>query len=176
MSPPRQKRRNHMTKIGKLLVALVCAVALVFIIYIKVPAVQVVMDEKLPWFKAPAEKISSLLNPDAAPAPAAPPASTVSSTPQPVATPSVDLAALTPSSPEWPKSLSLKKPVEFPAVQDGKVIGKIVAPAGSEVHLIVIRNGQLGIEYKGGGAMVDPEITDVIAQVQNFRTASVPRN
>lgn len=77
----------------------------------------------------------------------------------------VDLALLSHSPAEWPKMVMLKQVVEFPAVLDGKVIGSLKAPAGAQARLVMIRGKQAGLEYQGGGAMVDISETDLIEEV-----------
>ena len=114
-------------------------------------------------------KISAAATPEAAPQPAATPLATVAeATPQPRSD-TVDLAQLSQSRNEWPKLVSLKKIVEFPAVMDGKVVGSIKAPAGTQAQLVVIQGNKAGVEYQGGGAMVDIVDTDLIEQVQSSR-------
>jgi hypothetical protein len=65
----------------------------------------------------------------------------------------------------WPKKVTLKKPATFPAVVGGKVVGNIVAPTGTEATMVAIKDGQLGLEYGGGGAWVAAEDTDLGARV-----------
>lgn len=60
----------------------------------------------------------------------------------------------------WPKTVMLKRNVYFPAVLDGKTIGTLKAPIGTEARLVTIRSGKLGLEYRGGGAWLDPAGTD----------------
>jgi hypothetical protein len=61
----------------------------------------------------------------------------------------------------------------FPAVLNGKVVGSIQAPAGTQGHLIVIKDGKAGVEYQGGGAMVQITDTDLIERVRASRQASL---
>ena len=42
-----------------------------------------------------------------------------------------------------------------------------------EVHLIVIKDGKAGVEFQGGGAMVEIGDTDLIERVQANRHASL---
>jgi len=84
------------------------------------------------------------------PAPAAP-------TPVPV----FDLQKLARDPAHWPKKVALKKATEFPAVVNGKVVGNLIAPAGAEANLKMIRDGKVGVEYQGGGALVPLEDTDL---------------
>jgi hypothetical protein len=66
----------------------------------------------------------------------------------------------------WPKKVTLQKPAKFPAVLNGKIVGELVAPAGSEATLKLIRNDQVGLEFNGGGAWLPAAETDLIARVQ----------
>ena len=117
-------------------------------------------------------KISAAATPEAAPQPAATPLAAIAeATPQPQSD-IVDVAQLSQSRNEWPKLVSLKKIVEFPAVLDGKVVGTIKAPAGTQAQLVMIQGGKAGLEYQGGGAMVDIADTDLIERVQSSRHAS----
>jgi hypothetical protein len=76
-----------------------------------------------------------------------------------------DLQALARDRSLWPRTVRLKKPVNFPAVAGGKVVGSLVAPAGAEVNLQKIQNGMLGLEYKGGGAWLAVDDTDLRSRV-----------
>src|SRR4030095_11776127 len=77
----------------------------------------------------------------------------------------VDLPKLAADPASWPKTVKLKKAHEFPAVVDGKAVGKIQAPSGSETRLVAIQSGRLGLEFRGGGAWVAPEETDLSEQL-----------
>lgn len=92
------------------------------------------------------------------------PSATSSVAPTPVEA-TVDLAALSNTPNEWPKAVELKEAVEFPAVLNGKVVGKVKVPPGVHAHLLLVRGGKVGVEYQGGGAMVDVSETDLIEQV-----------
>ena len=69
----------------------------------------------------------------------------------------------------WPKVVTLKRRVEFPAVANGKVIGKLTAPQGSIANLVVVKDGKLGVEYRGGGAWLDVKDTDALARMRSAR-------
>lgn len=78
----------------------------------------------------------------------------------------------------WPKTVQIKKITIFPAVVQGKEVGKITLPAGAEVKLVSISGGKLGLIYtpdgtmsSAGGAMVPPEDTDLLERV---RVAQAP--
>jgi hypothetical protein len=61
----------------------------------------------------------------------------------------------------------LKKAQEFPAVVAGKVVGKVEAPTGTEARLMSIQDGKLGVEYRGGGAWVAVEETDLAQRLRH---------
>ena len=79
----------------------------------------------------------------------------------------IDLTKLAADPASWPKTVKLKKPREFPAVVDGKAVGKIQEPPGSEARLVAIQAGKLGLEFRGGGAWVAPEETDLANRLSN---------
>ena len=74
---------------------------------------------------------------------------------------SVDVRKLAADRTAWPKTVKLKLAKEFPAVVNGKVVGKIEAPVGTEAKLVSIQDGQLGVEYQGGGAWLTVDETDL---------------
>ncbi|HEX5177313.1 MAG TPA: hypothetical protein VFV83_09805 [Chthoniobacteraceae bacterium] len=78
----------------------------------------------------------------------------------------VDLPTLAADPASWPKTVKLRKAREFPGVVDGKTVGKIVAPAGAETRLVAIQSGKLGLEFRGGGAWVSPDETDLSEQLR----------
>jgi hypothetical protein len=78
-----------------------------------------------------------------------------------------DLRKLATNRAAWPAKVALTKDKEFPAVVDGKVVGSLTAPAGTEVDVVTISGGKIGVEYKGGGAWVFVEETDVVARTQS---------
>ncbi len=53
----------------------------------------------------------------------------------------------------WPKALKIKKATEFPAVLNGKEIGKLSVPAGTEVKLISVTSEKVGVAYSPDGTM-----------------------
>lgn len=77
----------------------------------------------------------------------------------------IDVPRLAADPSSWPKTVKLKKAREFPAVVNGKAVGKIVAPPGSEARLVAIQAGKLGLEFRGGGAWVAPEETDIAVRL-----------
>ncbi len=66
----------------------------------------------------------------------------------------------------WPITVRLKAPVEFPAVINGKVAGKLLAPAGAEARVVKVSIGKVAVEYHGGGAWLEFERTDFVERAQ----------
>lgn len=73
----------------------------------------------------------------------------------------VDMQKLAVHRNAWPQTVVLKKAKEFPAVVNGKAVGKVEVPAGTEARLVSIQDGKLGLEYQGGGAWLTVEETDL---------------
>lgn len=69
----------------------------------------------------------------------------------------------------WPKTVTLTKDATFPAVLNGKIVGSLVAPAGSEVILHSIKDDKVGLEFNGGGAWLPVDQTDLLARAQTPR-------
>jgi hypothetical protein len=180
---------------------LLCAAAY----YWKYPDVREMVDGKFPIVKQCRVKITALFQPasakpwpgmapasasapQAAPT-AAPQAAAATSLPsealpaapavvQAVATPipgPVTLGDLNRSRANWPKDVTLKKTIDFPAVMDGKVVGSVKAIAGTEVQLVEIKNGKAGVEFQGGGALVDAADTDLLERAQAIRNTSASK-
>jgi hypothetical protein len=76
-----------------------------------------------------------------------------------------DLQTLARDNSLWPRQVRLKKATSFPAVVDGKAVGSLMVPTGTEVNLRAIREGKLGLEYKGGGTWLAVEDTDLASRV-----------
>ena len=62
--------------------------------------------------------------------------------------------------------MKLRKPTEFTAVANGKKVGMVQLPAGTETHLVKVNGQQLGLEYQGGGAWVPLAETDLLDHVK----------
>ena len=77
----------------------------------------------------------------------------------------VDLPKLAANSADWPKTVALVKAREFPAVVEGKVVGNALVPKGTEVRLVRIKAGKLGLEYRGGGTWAEVGETDLAERV-----------
>jgi hypothetical protein len=144
---------------------------MVGVAYARLPAFRGLVNTKVPWFK---EKVGHYLvsakpgDPQSPESPESPQGSEGDSTnPTAAAAPrGFDLAAFAARPESWPQSIKIKKPIEFPAVLNGKSVGTIVAPAGSAVHLVKVENGKLGVEFQGGGKWLAPEATDLVERVQ----------
>jgi hypothetical protein len=151
--------------------------------YIKMPDVRKTVDARVPWvgdllgrfvqepkivvIGAPAPKPEE--EPEPTSAKATPRAEVagpkiVLSTPTPAPSPRriFDLKDLAGRRSDWPAKLMLTKATAFPAVTQGKVIGSLTAPSGSEVKLMTISGGRIGVEFQGGGAWVLAEDTDIV--------------
>ncbi|MEA3211975.1 MAG: hypothetical protein QOE70_5032 [Chthoniobacter sp.] len=79
----------------------------------------------------------------------------------------VDVPKLAADRAAWPKTVALKKAMEFPAVVNGKVVGKVAVPPGTEANLVSIQEGKLGLEYQGGGGWIAVEETDLAQRLQH---------
>jgi hypothetical protein len=79
---------------------------------------------------------------------------------------SFDIAKVCVDPARWPKTVRLKTSVEFPAVVEGKVVGKLRAPVGAEARVVKISNGQVGVEYHGGGAWLTFDRTDFVERAR----------
>lgn len=158
--------------------------------YLKVPAVREAVDSRLPWMRkaervavapalpAPATQITtakvSEAEPTPIPAPSVAPVTPVARVAEPPPIPATvesakygdDLQALALERDRWPRTVHLNRQVTFPAVIDGKVIGKVQLAPGSVVNLVAISAGKVGLEYRGGGAWVNPDQTDLWVQVR----------
>jgi hypothetical protein len=131
--------------------------------YARLPAVSSFVDAKAPWFR---DKVGHYF---AGPKPEGDQPASDSDAPGAVkvAGPQPFDLAIFAAHPElWPKSVALKASIQFPAVVNNKPVGSIRAPVGSEVHIVKVENGKLGVEFRGGGAWVAPEATDVAERVQ----------
>jgi|GEM_PF-2536379 len=78
----------------------------------------------------------------------------------------------------WPKQVALIKPVNFPLVFNGKVVGEAKVPAGTAIpvsRVIAASNGlQAGVEvvYQGVKRMLASDATDVIARATAVRKSA----
>ena len=163
---------------------LVSRVVVLISVYVRRPDFRSFVDAKFAWVKENAGKYAPRLggNPVETPAATPEPGSDSAQPPRPSAAgepgvsaplpepkpgvfseagkPAFDLQRVCADPTLWPKTVVLKRNVYFPAVLDGKTIGTLRAPKGSEARLVTIRSGKLGLEYRGGGAWLDPGGTD----------------
>lgn len=163
-----------MKSIFWLLAFLFSLVLLAAAYYVTRPGMRTAVDARAPWvrnFLGPyirpsgeSEPTPSRALPADAWPDAAPPSPSVAA-PAPPPEP-FDLKRLAANRAAWPAKLTLIKAKDFPAVVEGKVVGSLTAPAGTEVGLVTISGGKLGVEYKGGGAWLFVEETDVIERTQ----------
>ncbi len=143
--------------------------------YVTQPGMRVAVDARAPWVRPLLQPyIRESAESDSPPPHVVPPEETAE-TPAPMIRPPVatpappepfDLKKLAANREAWPKKVALTLEKEFPAVVDGKVVGSLKAPAGTEVEIVTISGGKIGVEYKGGGAWLFVEETDVIVRTQ----------
>ena len=177
-----EKSPNKPWAFGPIIAILLLAAAY----YIKVPAFREAVNTRFPWAKehlgqfVPSPKVVIINDPKPVPAAsagalAAKPA--VANANEPLPAPPVPAAAETGSalptlkdfaanSSLWPKTVRLRAATEFPAVVNGKKVGKLQAPPGTEARLVAVNGEQLGVEFQGGGAWVpdQPDRSDAAGQ------------
>ena len=96
---------------------------------------------------------------------AAAPEATPAGEEQPQATPRPDpLSWLIEHRDAWPKEVTLREPVEFPAVSSGKVVGVVKAPTGAAVKVLDLTSQDVVADYLGGNARVPIFTTDLRAR------------
>lgn len=150
--------------------------------YVTRPGMRTMVDARAPWVRSYLQPYirESSVSERPAPRPIAddevpepqPAISTSATQRPPVASPEVappepfDLKKLAANRAGWPARVALAKATEFPAVVEGKVVGALTAPAGTEVEVVTISGGKIGVEYQGGGAWLFVEETDVVARTQ----------
>jgi hypothetical protein len=181
-SPMTRKSPNKLWAFGPFISVLLIVVAY----YLKVPAFRDAVNTRFPWAKehlsrfVPPPEVVIIRDPPKAPVEMPleePPRSlpsivnTPSRTPPLAATPksrerAMTLRDFTADPSLWPKTVRLLRAIEFPAVLDRKVIGKIRAPAGTEARLVTVKDQQVGVEYRGGGAWVSIGETDLMERAR----------
>lgn len=174
---------NTYTKYGIALAWAAVAVAY----YVRVPEFRETVNTKWHWVKdratpgqtakasaplPPATELKATPIEEVAPRPAplpepvavvrAPEAPPATPTPEPEHTQRDLLQELTNNRAAWPPTVRLKSTVSFPAVLNGKVVGRLNLAKDSVVTLVKISQGKLGLEHRGGGAWVNPEQTDLL--------------
>jgi hypothetical protein len=158
------------------------SLALLFLAcYAKLPFARNLIDDKLPWVgetTVARTAITILRAPPsfpresaaaAKPAPVAAPPDTIVNPPAAAPRAPLQFADIAADPSTWPKAVRLKKSAEFPAVSNGKVVGKLQSPADAEVTLVSIKQGKLGVQFQGGGAWVDPDETDIVERARAAR-------
>lgn len=165
---------------------------LITALYVKKPGARDFIDQKCPWVKdtlgkyAPPFEVRVVRVPAPTPAPAeqiprsaniitfSAPSSTPPPPPITENVPSVpvarvntfDLEKVCADPTRWPKTVHLKAAVDFPAVLEGKVVGKLRAAPGTEARVVKVSGGKVGVEYRGGGAWLDFEHTDFVERAR----------
>src|SRR3982751_2726056 len=66
----------------------------------------------------------------------------------------------------WPKEVSLREAVEFPAVSGGQVAGALKVPAGSVVKVIEITEHDIAADFMGGRRRVAISATDLSVRAE----------
>lgn len=120
--------------------------------------------------------------PPPTPAPAPTPEPTPTPTPSPTAEPTPEPEPAAPSPvawlaehPErWPKELLLTSETEFPAVFQGKVVGKVKVPAGSVVGLVEVTPEDVAVEFRGGELRLPHEKTNIAARAADEMQQPAP--
>lgn len=141
-------------------------IAFVAVAYLRIPPFRTLVDEKYPWIKEQLVErgIKIVDDPSEAykePSPEANQPLKTTSAP----TPFINLDQIASNRSLWPKDVTLKKPIVFPAVVDGKEVGKVTVAAGTAVQLYRIEHQKLAVVYNGGGAWVQLAETDLAERV-----------
>ena len=185
--------------------ALVATLALLVIVaYIRIEPFRQIVDDKCPWIKqqlaergirlegssiiqtVPAALSSSAQ--ETAPQNAAlAPAREASSAPVAPSFPATsssgggaartgDINHLVADHSLWPKTVKIKQATSFPAVVDGKKVGEISLPAGTEVKLVQVQPDKIGVAYSPdgkvanlGGVWLKTTDTDLLERVRAGR-------
>jgi len=111
-----------------------------------------------------AAKVPAPVPPSVSSEPGVSPSKPVSATPAQVAA-TVDWQKIMSDKSKLPKKVTLTKPATFKAVFNGKVVGTLVAPAGSEANIVQTKDDKLGLEFNGGGGWVPAAETDLLARI-----------
>ena len=139
-------------------------------LYVKYLDVRAFVDGHCPWIKNTVGRYVPAFPVAASPVPSADathPASGVSATTTPPPKP-FDLPTVCADSNRWPKTVTLKKVVEFPGVFRGKVVGKVYASPGCEARVVAVKDGKIGVEYRGGGVWLEFENTDFVERARQM--------
>ena len=76
----------------------------------------------------------------------------------------------------WPKSVKLTESREFPILADGKVLGKINAPAGAEVPLVNLTREKATILFGSANQEVPVESTDLLQRFEQSQSWAEARS
>jgi hypothetical protein len=139
--------------------------AFVAVAYLRIPPFRDLVNEKFPWVKEELvhRGIKIVNHPSEAYAEPTPEAA---ATPQSAPKPAPALEQIVANRALWPKEVILKKQTIFPAVVNGKEVGKITLPAGITVQIYKIEPDRVAVIYKGGGAWVQVAETDLLERVR----------
>ena len=160
--PLKQMEEEH-SKLWRLALIL-SLIAFVAAAYFRIPSFRTYVDENYPWVKA--QLAQHGLQITDAPSEAKTESAPSEPAHQPTQTASINLDQLALNRSLWPKDVTLKKQIVFPAVVDGREAGKIAVPAGTMVQLYRIENHKLGVVFNGGGAWVQVAETDLPERVR----------
>ena len=147
--------------------------------YVKMPSVRENVDARTPIVRqllgrfvqkpviveVPAKSAASTPAAKAESAPKTTPVPIVQAAPPTPAPAPLTLQQIASDRSLWPKKVALKKAATFPAVVNGKVVGSLTAPVGSEATVQAIQGDKVGLEFKGGGAWLPVEQTDLLSRV-----------
>ena len=122
---------------------------------------------------APTPEATPTPTPEATPTPT--PEATPTPTPTPRATPDV-VGWFIEHRDVWPKTVTLKETREFQILSDGKVIGKINAPAGAEVPLVNLTREKAAILFGSANQEVSIESTDLLQHFEQSQAWSEARS
>ena len=71
------------------------------------------------------------------------------------------IASLAASPHLWPPEVALVRDTDFPAVFEGKEVGKIKVPAGTKVELVAIEGDVVEVRFRGGTSKLPHEATNL---------------
>ncbi|HEX4084646.1 MAG TPA: GYF domain-containing protein [Chthoniobacteraceae bacterium] len=109
---------------------------------------------------------------DSAPAPMIAPATATAPSPETSSIPVATVAAPTPVP--MPSTIHITAPVKFPAVMDGKIVGSVSVPQGTQVNLVRADGDQLIINYQGGMVRIARNLTDIDSASAASQPAKAP--
>lgn len=119
-----------------------------------------------------------IIEPAPAPTPAPAPSPSPSPSPAPTPTPEPSpVATPTPAPPDpvawllahpdrWPREVTLEQPAEFPAVFEGKTVGKVKAPPGALLGVLDITPQDVAVTFRGGRRRLPHAMTNLRAAAE----------